>query len=146
MTVTASRRAPRTSKTTGLSPYQLAQAKAMPEEKGQHSLLASVLHECKTLDLYVAHFRHAMVGGRVITPVQADGAGFPDLIICGSRIIYRENKSWTGTLSDDQEEWGRRIVAAGGDWGVWTPEHWLSGRIHAELLAVSRHGAVRRKT
>jgi hypothetical protein len=138
MTTATTRRTPRTSKTTGLSPLLLAQARAMPEEKGRHSLLANVLDECKTLDLYVAHFRHAMVGGRVMTPVQADGTGFPDLMICGNRIIYRENKSWTGTLSAEQEEWGRRILSAGGDWAVWTPEHWFNGRIHAELGALYR--------
>lgn len=55
----------------------------------------------------VAHFRAArMPSGRYATPVQADGAGFPDLVLVrDGRLIFAELKVGTGKLSSRQVDW-----------------------------------------
>lgn len=60
-------------------------------------------------------------------------AGWPDSVIVGRRVIYRELKSEYGKLSADQCIVGERLKAAGADWGVWKPSDWLSGQIETEL-------------
>jgi hypothetical protein len=60
--------------------------------------------------------------------------GWPDLVIIArTKIIYRELKSERGTLSPDQRDTGTRIRAAGGNWAVWRPRDWVTGRIQDEL-------------
>lgn len=56
----------------------------------------------------VAHFRHALkADGTWITPVSADGAGFPDNILAkpGKPVIFAELKTDKGTLSSNQKAW-----------------------------------------
>lgn len=55
----------------------------------------------------VAHFRTALSQkGHWMTPVQADGAGFPDLcMVKGERMIFAELKADKGKLSEKQERW-----------------------------------------
>lgn len=80
----------------------------------------------------VAHFRPARVkdqnGGheRFVTAVAGDGKGFPDLVLINTRfklMLYRELKTRSGRLSPDQEAWRDAIIAAGGDWDLWRPQH-----------------------
>ena len=54
-----------------------------------------------------AHFRTAMSqSGQYITPVQADGAGFPDLVMArAKRLIIAELKTEKGKLSPKQIAW-----------------------------------------
>jgi hypothetical protein len=60
--------------------------------------------------------------------------GFPDLVLIGARgIRYRELKVPPDGLTSEQRAIGYRILAAGGDWAVWTPEDWASGLIEREL-------------
>ena len=59
--------------------------------------------------------------------------GWPDSVIVGQRILYRELKSEAGRLTPEQRQVGYRIKAAGGDWDVWRPRDWLSGRVEREL-------------
>jgi len=63
--------------------------------------------------------------------------GFPDSMIVGSRILFRELKSKDGKLSPDQRRWGSRIQAAGGDWAVWRPVDWENAVILTQLLALT---------
>lgn len=60
--------------------------------------------------------------------------GWPDSVIVGTRIIYRELKSARGELKPEQRRWGSRINRAGGDWSVWRPRDWDSGVIMSTLL------------
>jgi hypothetical protein len=55
----------------------------------------------------IAHFRPAMKkDGTWVTPVSADGKGFPDLVMVKqSRLIFAELKSDTGKLSPEQQVW-----------------------------------------
>ena len=53
--------------------------------------------------------------------------GFPDLVMGGGsprRIMFREVKSQTGRLTQEQANWGAMLMAAGADWGVWRPSDW----------------------
>lgn len=81
----------------------------------------------------IAHFRKAHTrDGRVITPVAADGAGWPDLVLVGhGRIMFRELKTDTGRLSAAQEMWGMALREGRQNWDVWRPKDWQ--RICAEL-------------
>lgn len=71
----------------------------------------------------VAHFRPAMTKrGRWVTPVQADGAGFPDLLLikCPS-LIVAELKSDKGKPSEKQKEWLRAFNGCYVSNFVWRP-------------------------
>jgi len=63
--------------------------------------------------------------------------GFPDLVICGRRVLFRELKTTEGTMSGPQARWKWRLLATGADWGIWTPEDLASGRIERELTEIS---------
>jgi hypothetical protein len=63
-------------------------------------------------------------------------AGWPDSIIIGSRVLYRELKTGRGRRSPDQVYIGYRLQAAGADYDVWRERDWISGRIYRELKAV----------
>jgi hypothetical protein len=58
--------------------------------------------------------------------------GFPDLVLAGERLLFRELKSRNGKLSLEQREWMRALARAGQDVDVWRPADW-SGRILREL-------------
>lgn len=97
-----------------------------PDEKTFQRYVIDAAHQ---LGWIVAHFRTVQVirgGSRVWqTPVQADGAGFPDLELVGrGRILHRELKRRKGKPTPEQIRWGERINANGGDWKIWTPADW----------------------
>jgi hypothetical protein len=80
----------------------------------------------------VAHFRPALTkGGRWVTAVQGDGAGFLDLVMVrGDRIIFAELKSADGKLRAEQERWYLALLAWSACLGtaalvtVWRPTDW----------------------
>lgn len=67
--------------------------------------------------------------------------GFPDLVIAGARVLFRELKSDRGKLTAEQAAWGGRLLRAGADWSVWRPADWRSGLIQRELQGIggARH-------
>lgn len=73
----------------------------------------------------VAHFRAAKTERGWRTAVQADGAGFPDLVMVrGERIVFAELKSERGVPSAQQVDW---LVALGYcpvESYIWKPRHW----------------------
>ena len=92
---------------------------------------ATVVEYAQARGWKVAHFRPAMTSrldkkGKPVwvTPVQADGEGFVDLVLVRFRIVYAEVKSETGKLSKQQEGWRDAIVEAGGEWYCWKPSDW----------------------
>jgi len=73
----------------------------------------------------VAHFRPAMTAKGWRTPVQGDGAGFPDLVLVrGCRLIFAELKATKGRVSPDQTEWLARLMGAGAECYIWRPDDW----------------------
>jgi hypothetical protein len=86
-----------------------------------------------------AHFRTVRIARAdgsfyYATPVQADGEGFPDLVLVRERIIYAELKSEIGILRPEQEVWKKAIEAAGGEYYLWRPSDW------AEINKILRRG------
>lgn len=78
----------------------------------------------------VAHFRAVRVqrkNGQVYheTPVAADGAGFPDLILVRrGRLIVAELKVGANTTTAEQDAWLAAFKAAGAETYVWYPLDW----------------------
>jgi hypothetical protein len=72
----------------------------------------------------VAHFRTAMTrSGQYITPVAADGKGFPDLLLVRDRVMAIECKSATGRMSPEQKEWKAAFENAGVEALVCRPDN-----------------------
>lgn len=64
--------------------------------------------------------------------------GWPDWVIVGKRIIYRECKGTYDTLKPAQRRIGRAIYHAGGDWAVWGPgDLYPLGRARKELESIA---------
>lgn len=102
----------------------------MPEK----DLQQAVLDLAALLDWQAAHFRPAMTkSGNWVTPVGADGKGFPDLVLVRDRVLFVELKSAAGSLTREQAEWGARLLVAGAEWMTWKPADWFSGEIEAVL-------------
>ena len=74
----------------------------------------------------VFHARPAQTSRRWRTPVQHDGAGYPDLTLVrdGRAPIWVELKSERGSLTKEQAEWIRRLEAANARVFVWKPSDW----------------------
>ncbi len=78
----------------------------------------------------VAHFRGVRVqrkNGEVYheTPVQADGKGFPDLVLTRpGRLVFVELKAERGRLSLDQERWVNALKDCGQEVYVFRPSMW----------------------
>jgi VRR-NUC domain len=74
-----------------------------------------------------AHFRPARTAGGWRTPVQGDGAGFPDLLLIqasAGRLLVAELKAARGRLTAEQAAWLRAFEAAGVPAYVWRPADW----------------------
>jgi hypothetical protein len=96
-----------------------AYAARMPERELQQ-LVADL---CRVLGLPHFHVQHS----RGMAP------GFPDSVIIGTKVIYRELKAERGTLAPEQRAVADALKAAGADWRVWRPSNWLNGDIELEL-------------
>lgn len=80
----------------------------------------------RTLGYKCAHFRAAMTKHGWRTPVQADGKGFPDLMMFGhGRRVAVEFKHSTG-MSEEQEEWRDVLLECGFEFYVVTTDMWLN--------------------
>jgi hypothetical protein len=69
------------------------------------------------------------------TPVTADGAGWPDLVLVRDRVLYVELKTAKGKLSVEQRVWRAALEGCGEEFHVWRPEHWRDGRVERVLRA-----------
>ena len=105
-------------------------AKRKTLKVNENDFQQQVIELAQYLGYRVAHFRGVRVQRKddsvyYQTPVQADGAGWPDLVLVRrSRIVYAELKSETGRLSPEQDEWLEALAAAGGECWVWRPSDW----------------------
>jgi hypothetical protein len=107
----------------------------------ERELQSAVIQLARLFGWRVAHFRPAITSKGWRTPVEADGAGFPDLVLARDRILYAELKSDRGRLTEAQLEWQAAIEHAGGEHHVWTPEHWADGTIDRALVPGLREAA-----
>lgn len=71
-----------------------------------------------------AHFRPAMTSKGWRTPVQGDGAGFPDLVLVrGPELVIAELKV-NSKVTPEQQEWLLAFGGAGAKVFVWRPKNW----------------------
>ena len=102
----------------------------------EREFLAQIIQLAHLYGWTCAHFRSIQkADGGYITPVQADGAGFPDLVLVRERIIFAELKSDKGKLSDAQREWFSALGKAGQEAYCWRPYDW-NGIV--EILTLTR--------
>lgn len=80
-----------------------------------------VIDLARLLRWRVAHFRPAMTKHGWVTPVAADGKGFPDLCLVRERVIFVELKRDGGKTTDDQAVWLHALNNAGIETYVWRP-------------------------
>jgi hypothetical protein len=100
-----------------------AVAAAMLEDRGPDSLDAHVRKLMADLGLWGYHPRTS----------RGSEPGWPDWVIIGNGILYRELKTEAGSLTAEQRAVGARITRAGGNWAVWRPRDLLDGTITEQL-------------
>lgn len=88
----------------------------------------------RRFDWRVAHFA-SMQGRDGIwrTPAQADGKGWPDLVLVRERVVFAEIKGDTDRLRPEQETWLSALRMAGQEAHVWTPEDYGDGTVEMVL-------------
>jgi hypothetical protein len=69
-------------------------------------LLGAVVQAARLCGWWTAHFRPARTARGWRTPVAADGAGFPDLVLArAGELLFAELKSAGGRVSPAQRVW-----------------------------------------
>lgn len=103
-------------------------ARLTPDQKRDRAmteaeLLEGVLKLARMYGWRAAHFRPCQTGRGWRTPVQADGAGFPDLILVrGDRVIAAELKRELAPQpAVEQWAWLDALAGAGVPSFVWRP-------------------------
>lgn len=81
--------------------------------------------------------KYRLYGYHVRDSRTASEPGWPDWVIVGAKILYRELKDGSGTLDADQRHVRNLLLQADADYGVWRPADLDSGRIDKELRAVT---------
>ena len=101
-----------------------AAAAAMSEDEFEHAL-RNLLND---LDLYGYHAHDS----------RRSAKGWPDWVIIGRQVLYRELKTEAGRLTAEQRHVGNLLIVANADWKIWRPSDLLAGRVGAELAAITR--------
>lgn len=98
------------------------------------ALQSAVIATAHAFGWRVAHFRPAKTEKGWRTPVEADGAGWPDLtLVRRERLLFAELKSASGSLGPEQTVWLRALRATGAEVVVWDDRDWTSGHIEEVL-------------
>ncbi len=114
------------------SPKPRSMSRVFNNRQTEADFQNTVIKLAQYLGWRVAHFRGVRVqrrNGTVYyqTPVQADGAGWPDLFLAHpgkNLIIVAEIKSEKGRLSPEQKVWLDIFSSAGVPAYVWRPSDW----------------------
>lgn len=108
-------------------------------------LQRAVIECARWLGWRVAHFRPAWTANGYRTPVEGDGAGFPDLVMArGGHLIFAELKAAKGRHTAAQHGWLDDLLAVSvGSHRVWVyecwrPAQWLDGTIEQVLRETGR--------
>ncbi len=103
-------------------------------EISERGFQGAVIEAAQIVGWRVAHFRPAKTEKGYRTPVQADGAGFPDLVLVRPpRVLFVELKSEKGRASQAQITWLQELGASDEiDTFEWRPSDWPE---IAEVLA-----------
>lgn len=109
----------------------------------ERELQVAVLEVAALTGWLRAHFRPALTARGWRTPVEAEGAGFPDLVLVRERVVWAELKGPRGKLSLEQAAWIQSLRRAGQEVYVWTPEDWTDGTIEATLVRPTGPAALR---
>lgn len=97
-------------------------------------LQGGVIDTARSLGYLVAHFRPAKTERGWRTPVEADGKGFPDLVLTGRRrVLFVELKNATRPLEPEQRVWLDALAVAGVECYVWRPADYSSGDVERIL-------------
>ncbi len=103
----------------------------------ERELQSAVIECARVLGWRVAHFRPALTARGWRTPVQADGAGFPDLCMAHPkqrRLLFVELKAARGRLSLEQVEWLDTLTDSECcEVYCWYPADWLDGTVEGLL-------------
>jgi hypothetical protein len=92
-----------------------------PTEKDWQKQVIDLAH---LMGWTVAHFRPARTVHGWRTPVAADGAGFPDLVLVrGEELLFVELKAERGRLRPEQKQWIEKLSRAA-ETHVWKPADW----------------------
>jgi hypothetical protein len=99
----------------------------MELKTSEAQLQAAIIRFAKLKGWQVAHFDRAQVRpGIWVTPVTADGKGWPDLILVrNERLIAAELKAKSGRIRPEQAVWLALLRNVPGiEVYVWLPEDW----------------------
>lgn len=109
----------------------MAQPTLLLEVQTERAWTAQVIQVAHLHGWLVAHFRPARrADGSWMTPLQADGAGFPDLVLTRSRgeqvarLLFVELKTERGRLAPLQRRWLEALEATSAECYVWRPHDW----------------------
>ncbi len=101
-------------------------SKILDRAISERAFQASVIRLAQLRGWRVFHARAALTAkGRHMTPVAADGAGFPDLLMLrGNRAIAAELKTEKGRLSPAQVMWLDAFRETPVETYLWRPRDW----------------------
>lgn len=100
-----------------------------------------IIETAKLFGWRVAHFPAISTtrGGKQfwLTPVAADGKGFPDLLLVRDRLIVVEVKGRGDRMKPEQREWRTAFLLAKVPHYIWNEKAFLSGEVRRVLMARS---------
>lgn len=97
-------------------------------------LQKAVIQLARQFGFRVAHFRKTNTPTGWRTPVAADGAGFPDVVMVGNRrVLFVEFKQNARYPKPEQRLWLDGLRESGQEVYVWKPSQWESGEIERTL-------------
>ena len=104
-------------------------------QMSEAELLTNVIELAELLKWRAVHFRPGQNRrGHWSTAMSGtQSAGWPDLTLCGDRLIAVELKSDKGRMTPAQLEWAAALTNVGVEYHVWRPSQWLDGTIQKIL-------------
>jgi hypothetical protein len=95
-----------------------------PTVIAERDFQSTVIDAARLLGWRVVHFRPARTEHGWRTPVEADGAGFVDLVLVRDRVLFVELKGSATRLTPEQRQWLDALDAAGAEVYLWLPDDW----------------------